>query len=357
MENHSILDRLLARLGLARAHARPPLTGAPWELPPSAPARREAARWAYRTILLREPESLEPLDHLARNSASARAMRDMLLQSAEARAQPAFPITPSMSGNEPPQAVQAEVPDVERNALFRRVQGVWHSLGEQRPHWSVVTADEFLPENIDASLDRFYATGEGNVDTLLRTLARNGVDAGRIAHCLDFGCGVGRLSAALARRFPRVTAVDVSASHLALAREALGKRGVTNVAFELLETIDGVQRLPHADLVYSLIVLQHNPPPVMRALLAGLLGRLNPGGVAVIQLPTYLPAGYRFDVDEYRKREDRDMEMHALPQREVFAVAREAEVEVREVLEDTWTGYGAGSRSNTFVMQRPAARP
>jgi hypothetical protein len=74
----------------------------------------------------------------------------------------------------------------------------------------------------------------------------------------------------------------------------------------------------------------------------------------VIQVPTYLPAGYRFELGEYESGGGQDMEMHALPQGEVFALARAAGVEVLEVLEDGWTGYGAGSRSNTFVMRRPA---
>jgi len=32
-----------------------------------------------------------------------------------------------------------------------------------------------------------------------------------------------------------------------------------------------VANLPRVDLVYSVIVLQHNPPPVIHALFAGLL--------------------------------------------------------------------------------------
>jgi hypothetical protein len=72
----------------------------------------------------------------------------------------------------------------------------------------------------------------------------------------------------------------------------------------------------------------------------------------VIQIPTYLPAGYRFDARAYLEKPSEGMEMHALPQREVFAVARAMGVDVVETLEDLWTGYGAGSRSNTFVFRR-----
>jgi SAM-dependent methyltransferase len=164
---------------------------------------------------------------------------------------------------------------------------------------------------------------------------------------------VGRLTVALARHFRQVIGVDVSASHLAVARAELARRGIANASTQLLERIDGVDTLPRVDLVYSVIVLQHNPPPVIHALFSGLLGRLEPGGVAVIQVPTYLPVGYRFDLGEYESGGGQEMEMHALPQRVIFALARAAGVEVLEVLEDGWTGYGAGSRSNTFVMRVP----
>jgi hypothetical protein len=39
--------------------------------------------------------------------------------------------------------------------------------------------------------------------------------------------------------------------------------------------------------VFSVITLQHNPPPIMAWLLSQLLGCLNPGGVAYLQIPSY----------------------------------------------------------------------
>jgi 2-polyprenyl-3-methyl-5-hydroxy-6-metoxy-1,4-benzoquinol methylase len=345
----SFLQRLLARLAADEAVRE----RGSWELPADPALRREAAAWAYRSILLRNPESRQALDHLA-GARTARAMRDLLLNSPEARGQSGFPVTASMTGDEPAQPVQVDVSAEEREALFRRVQAVWHALGEERPHWSVVTADSFRPENIDGTLESFYASGTANVATVLRTLERNGIERARLRRCMDFGCGVGRLTAALAPHFEEVVGVDVSASHLEVARDVLAKRGIRNVSWRALEAIEDVGRLPSVDLVVSLIVLQHNPPPVMRLLLEGLLGRLAPGGAAVIQLPTYLPAGYAFDARAYLQKPSEGMEMHALPQREVFAAARAAGVEVLEALEDLWTGYGAGSRSNTFVMRRPA---
>lgn len=354
----SLLDRLMSafRGSPAQAPGAAPagvLDGSRWDLPGSPEERREAARWAYRLLLVREPDSAASLDFLASSARSTRDLRDRILQSQEFRSQSGLPVQFSMTGDEPPQEVQVHVGPEARERLFRRVQETWHALGEEQPHWSVVTAEEFRPGRIGESLESFYASGEANVATLMRTLARNGIDASRLRRCMDFGCGVGRLTVALAKRFAEVVAVDVSASHLAVARESLSRFGIANASLHRLGAITDVGGLPAVDLVYSVIVLQHNPPPVMHALFEGLLGRVAPGGAAVIQVPTYLPVGYRFDLAEYEKGDGREMEMHPLPQREVFALARAAGMEVLEVLEDAWTGFGSGSRSNTFVMRRP----
>lgn len=347
----NLLARVAARL-LGGNDAGSATTGGSWELPRDPAARVEAAHWGYRLILLREPENADVVSQLAASARDTRHLRDILMQSPEAKQQLGLTgPSVSMTGNEDAQPIQLHVTPEQQRELFTRVQSVWRALGETRPHWSVLTGPEFLPEQIDpAAITEFYRSGEANIDTLMRTLARNRVDASKLRTCMDFGCGLGRLSAALASRFERVTAVDVSSSHLAMAREALTERGISNVDLVQLETVGGVERLPTVDLVFSVIVLQHNPPPVMYAILESLLGRVARGGVAVIQIPTWLPNGYRFDAEDYLREGGTQMEMHAIPQADVLALVRAAGMELLEVIEDAWTGIG---RSNTFVMRRP----
>ena len=327
-------------------------SGSGWPLPADRAGRLEAARWAYRLILLREPEAPGALESLSA-AGSTEAMRNVLLSSAELQSQKGFPVQHAMTGIEPAQEVQVEVNPAERERLFAMVQQVWRSLGVEKPHWSVLSSDEFLPGRVEARMDEFYATGPINVDLVMRTLGRNGIQVAGRRTCMDYGCGVGRLTAALSPHFDQVIGVDVSEHHLALARDAMSRRGVRNATFHHLASIDAVNALPEVDMIASLIVLQHNPPPVMREILSGLLGRLRPGGVAVLQLPTYMPGAYRFRLREYFANGGREMEMHALPQREVFTAARGRGVDVLEVLEDGWAGFGRGARSNTFVLKRP----
>ena len=67
--------------------------------------------------------------------------------------------------------------------------------------------------------------------------------------------------------------------------------------------IDEIRKLERVDLVYSIMVLQHNPPPVIRLIVREFLRALNPGGVAYFQVPTYM-AGYGFDAEAYLAEED-----------------------------------------------------
>lgn len=75
------------------------------------------------------------------------------------------------------------------------------------------------------------------------------------------------------------------------------------------------------DLVVSLLVLQHNPPPVIVRLIARFCRALRPGGIFYIQLPVSL-YGYRFDLNAYLAAPPTHglMEMHCLPRREILRI-------------------------------------
>lgn len=102
---------------------------------------------------------------------------------------------------------------------------------------------------------------------------------------IDYGCGVGRLSAALADRCTQVVGLDISPSMLQAAR---GLSEHDNTDFRLADP--ALTNLPPSyDLVFSYIVFQHIPPkrgaPIIERLLAGLV----PNGSFVLHL-TYCDA-------------------------------------------------------------------
>lgn len=109
--------------------------------------------------------------------------------------------------------------------------------------------------------------------------------------CVEVGCGPGRMTPALAVRFERVIALDVSPAMLAQARAAVAAAGIDNVTFLAVsgERLDGVES-GVADALVCYLVLQHLPGrKLVLAYLAEFARVLKPGGEAFVQLPVLVP--------------------------------------------------------------------
>ncbi|WP_375394320.1 class I SAM-dependent methyltransferase [uncultured Sphingomonas sp.] len=313
------------------------------------PVSREEALWAYRLILGREPEDEGVLHRTG--AASIGDLRRQFLTSQEFIEQWPYAVIGAHL-NEAVDHVDPSATSEQLALMLDRIAAAWNALGTDDPYWSMLTDDRYRKQSIDSSVDEFYNSGTGDVERVIATLRRNGIDPTDIRRVTDFGCGVGRLSLALAKRFPEVTGVDVSEPHVAIAREQATKHNIGNATFRSIKTVDALTTLPECDLLVTLIVLQHNPPPLMVATLRHLLGRVAPGGIAVFQIPTYL-AGYGFDAATYLANDQPQMEMNALPQRHIFALAKRLGLDVLEVREDL-SGGSQRIVSQTFLLQRPA---
>jgi SAM-dependent methyltransferase len=251
----------------------------------------------------------------------------------------------------PPLSVETAVDQATMASLMAMVRENWRRLGDDRPHWSVTGRDEFLPGQLAANRGAFEASGHDDLNLLLSVLIRNGLNEDLFRHVCDFGCGVGRVSLPLAGRFARVTGCDISPPHLQVAREAAAARGIGNVEFVAVEPPDFGMREPF-DLWFSHLVLQHNPPPIMVAILRRMFALLAPGGAALFQIPTYVQ-GYRFDTAAYlRSPSDNAMQIHALPQGEVLALAREAACDVLEIREDASVWPPSAAVSNMVLFRK-----
>jgi len=321
--------------------------------PASVGLTREAVVWAYRLYLDREPEDDQVIDEHWRKCVSTKELRANFIYSNEFREKNPTLHVPVLFGDEPAMSIEDVGTDGDLQKLFDHIQSTWEEFGKREPHWSVVVSEQYQQSNIEANKEKFYRTGEQHVAQLFGSLERNHVQHRGFKTCLDYGCGVGRITRHLSERFEKVFAYDISLSHLQCAEDYLAKENVSNVAFSHLKRVSDIQTLPKVDLAYSMLVLQHNPPPVIAFIIEALIRSLNAGGVAFFQVPTYR-RGYSFSLAEYLAEDAArgGMEMHVLPQSRVFEIAQRAGGRVLEVIDDTWTGLRVKEVSNTFVIQK-----
>ncbi len=311
---------------------------------------RDEVVFAYRAFLGREPESAAVVEQKLRACSSLEELARHFAASEEFRTRVAqwAPLTwPGLRVDD-----EAEGEDLAR--IHAHVRGVWSRLGATEPYWSVLSAERFQRASFESSKAEFFGSGAATVDTVLSVLERNGIVPADLRTVNELGCGVGRVTRWLAQRFPQVVACDVSSPHLDVAREYLRSEGVANVELHRVGSLDDVTRLPSCDLALSILVLQHNPPPVMAHLVRSLLGWLKPRGVAFFQLPTYA-LGYAFDATTYATgAAPQGIEMHVLPQPRLFGLIEEAGCSVLEVREDGWVGL-PGWISDSLLVQRRAS--
>ena len=250
----------------------------------------------------------------------------------------------------------------ELQQLWDHVGRTWSQLGNEEPHWSVLTEDRFRAAALDErQLTAFYGSGDGEVDRLNHWTRRGGLTTRPDATCAEFGCGAGRITRSLARQFARVLAFDVSGPHLRTAQARMEAEGIGNVEFVHVTGKQSLAALRDIDVFYSIIALQHSPPPIILDVLAHAFAALRPGGYAFFQLPTYAK-GYSYTVSEHINRLDQginaqggdtaEMEVHFVPQNAVFGLAHEVGLRIVEVLPDISIGNLDRWISSAFLLTR-----
>jgi SAM-dependent methyltransferase len=249
--------------------------------------------------------------------------------------------------------IQVECTDVQLYELTSRVERAWERMGRSDPYFSVCTDPIFHKDHFGSYQDMFWESGRVAVDRMRAWAKRNGVDTSFGRTCLEYGCGAGRVTRWLADEFYKVIACDISPAYLDLARKSLADhQHRVNVQFAHIQIVSDIFALPTFDLLFSIIVLQHNPPPVIAKIIKALLERLNIGGIAYFQVPTFI-RNYTFDCQAYLDDPARGsgMEMHCIPQRYVFEIVRKTGCRVLEVEQDDLTGC-LDHVSTTFLITK-----
>lgn len=236
-----------------------------------------------------------------------------------------------------PVCLASTTPDMQLK-MFERIQAEWVKLGESEPYWSVLTNPKFTNDQFEQNREEFFTTGARTLDLIRASLARNRIVLPEGGVCVELGCGVGRVSVQLAGLFKSVHGYDISPGNLALARQAGAEFGRTNIEYHLIERMKQYEEIEAFDFFFSVIVFQHNPPPVQKYMLERIVDKARPGALLYFQVPVY-SASYRFDAKKYLASKPTAIEMHVLPQSDVFDVLQAGGCRIVETMEDTATGH------------------
>ena len=131
--------------------------------------------------------------------------------------------------------------------------------------------------------EEFFPTGQADVSRLFERLSASGLEPvpGR---ALDFGCGLGRITQALAGRFDEVDGVDIAASMIEGATR-LNHHGA-RCRYHLNRAPD-LRLFPDRtfDLVHSVMTLQHMVPRLALEYVGEFVRVIKVGGVLAFQIP------------------------------------------------------------------------
>ena len=152
----------------------------------------------------------------------------------------------------------------------------WESLAERDALFAILTDHRRVGGKWD--VDEFMATGEMEIETVMHHLSSIRCIPDFTGKALDFGCGVGRITQALAPRFTSCVGVDIS-------RQMIDKANALNRYAHCRYVANPAEQLPFADasfsFIYSNIVLQHVPRRYSTAYLGEFVRVLAPGGILV----------------------------------------------------------------------------
>jgi ubiquinone/menaquinone biosynthesis C-methylase UbiE len=166
------------------------------------------------------------------------------------------------------------VTDVARIATTQRE---WEDLAQVDPLWAILSEKDRQFGRWDQ--EEFFASGQREIDALMRSC---GLAKGNNGRALDFGCGVGRLSAAMRLYFSEVCGVDVSENMIRLARQHSPACAFFPNQTDKLSMFQD----DFFDFVYSNIVLQHQATKqVVKAYIAEFVRVVKPSGMIVFQMP------------------------------------------------------------------------
>lgn len=165
---------------------------------------------------------------------------------------------------------------------LKALQKNWEDLGKTDPLYAVLSWPG--KEGGKWQIDEFFANGREEVQKVMKYVGLLGANS-ELNKALDFGCGVGRLTQALAEYFDEVAGVDIASSMIELANK-YNKFGEKCKYYH--NDSDNLDLFADNsfDFIYSNVTLQHMEPRYSKKYIKEFLRVLKPKGLLVFQLPS-----------------------------------------------------------------------
>jgi hypothetical protein len=107
-----------------------------------------------------------------------------------------------------------------------------------------------------------------------------------LANIVEFGLTLTHGSDWLAERGAALIMTDIVAPVVYAARDRLKSKSISNIKFSILYNRNDIVLLPMCNLLYSVLSLRLNQATILAQVLALLVTRVAPGGIALLRAPT-----------------------------------------------------------------------
>lgn len=244
----------------------------------------------------------------------------------------------------------------------------WEGLARTDPWWAICVDPE--RKNNKWNVSDFFLSGETEIRIVLDYLRSLGISVDKKGPVLDFGCGVGRLTQAMASHFDLCYGVDISPTMIELANEFNKRSSRCKYVLNDSQTLSLFEN-DQFSFIYTSIVLQHIEPKYSRAYLQELIRILKPNGVLVFQIvDSLVPIMMRIRkilklrLRVYRmanflgimefKPEEYNMSMHCVPEKVVTRLVSAAGARIIDL--QITNSAAVGFNGNLQYLSREPAR-
>jgi hypothetical protein len=107
-----------------------------------------------------------------------------------------------------------------------------------------------------------------------------------LPNIVEFGLTLTQGSDWLAERAAALIITDIVAPVVDAARDRLKSKSTSNIKFSVLYNRNDIVLLPMCNLLYSVLSLRLNQATILAQVLALLVTRVSPGGIALLRAPT-----------------------------------------------------------------------